>query len=296
MIFYILPEVGIWGGIKKAFHYVEHLTASGLAAAVATPGAARPTWFACQCAVVARETLVVKPDDAVIFSWAPDVTTVFQHKCHHKILHMQDARDATLELLSLPQLSIIASGLFIYNECLKRGRVAQYVPYGISDCFSWRGAGKKPLSVAVMPRKNPEFVEAVRTAAPQLQLNVIDRMSEVDVAAALAQADMFVPMSVGEWIGLPPLEAMKAGCCVVGFPGLGGAEFLHHGMNAFVVPNGSAEALSAAVRLLAADAGDRDRLRAGALTTASRYGMQQERQALLQAMQRISGPTQSVLV
>jgi glycosyltransferase involved in cell wall biosynthesis len=50
-------------------------------------------------------------------------------------------------------------------------------------------------------------------------------MSRPQVAQTLAESQVFVSLSKDEGLGLPPLEAMAAGCLVAGFTGGGGQEF-----------------------------------------------------------------------
>jgi len=286
MYYYVLPEVGLWGGIKKAFHWIEHLS-SVADAAVVTPGAARPDWFRFDCKVVARETWQVKPEDTVIFSWNGDGYTVLGLPCKRKIFHVQDATADTLSWVKCPDLELITSGLVILGECNRAGRVARYVPYGIRECFRWNWEPKEPGTVAVMPRKSPAFVEVIKQALPPgARLIVIDKMNEETVAETLKRTDVFVPISVNESIGLPPLEAMHAGCIVCGFPGIGGFEFMHHSETAHVSVNNDKEMLGRGLKdLLFVHREDyRNRLRNAALKLMENYTMKLERERLIRAI------------
>jgi glycosyltransferase involved in cell wall biosynthesis len=106
------------------------------------------------------------------------------------------------------------------------------------------------------------------------------------VAAVLKRTDVFVPISAKEAFGLPPLEAMAAGCAVVGYPGDGGFEFMRHGESAHVVPNGDRKALRQGVRDCLADGAYRDRLREGGQAVAAYYTLERERRYLLRALGR----------
>lgn len=86
--------------------------------------------------------------------------------------------------------------------------------------------------IAYMPRKRP--VEAILLRGifanlyPQwadVPWVEISGMQRGQVAQVLAQSQVFASLSQHESLGLPPLEAMAAGCLVAGFTGQGGAEY-----------------------------------------------------------------------
>jgi glycogen synthase len=79
------------------------------------------------------------------------------------------------------------------------------------------------------------------------------------------------PVRWDEPWGLVPLEAMARGRPVVATGTGGSAEYLRDGENALLVPPDDADALAAAVRRLAGDAGLRGRLREAGRDTAARH-------------------------
>jgi len=90
-----------------------------------------------------------------------------------------------------------------------------------------------PFTVATMPRKGRRqlrFVQGLLAAdgsgtSEALSWVEISGMPQEDVATRLRNAHIYVATGVNEGLGLPPLEAMAAGCLVVGFAGGGGAEY-----------------------------------------------------------------------
>ncbi len=107
-------------------------------------------------------------------------------------------------------------------------------PY-IDALYFSDGSGKvdSPISVACMPRKGTNhlrLVQGLLAADGIVDRNLldwvaIDGMSKQEVAARLKKAHIYVSTSVSEGLGLPPLEAMAAGCLIVGFAGGGGLDY-----------------------------------------------------------------------
>jgi glycosyltransferase involved in cell wall biosynthesis len=143
------------------------------------------------------------------------------------------------------------------------------------------GAQKK-LQIAYMPRKREyetSFVKGLfRSMYPDLRdipWVPIHNMSLEECARTLDESAIFAAFSYIEGLGLPPLEAMASGCVVVGFNGLGGADYAtpHNGLwinegDHFGFAHALAEALRAA-----ANATWLASLQQHAKATAARYSM-----------------------
>jgi glycosyltransferase involved in cell wall biosynthesis len=295
VLYYVLPGAGIYGGVKKGFHCADLLSGSGRPCAVATPDGARPDWFASQCEVVTHERLVrsCREGDVVLFSCPSDASFVDTLPARRKIVHMQGASTLADADLIDPRrgYEVISHGLHMTYELQRQGRVAPYVPIGVPDVFRWNGEAKVVNRIAVMPRKGADVLAAVREAMPaRAELVTIDGLPESEVAAHLKRADIVLAISASEAFGLPPLEAMCARCCVVGFPGIGGFEFMRHGETAHVVPNGDVAALADALRRVSADAEYRDALRSRGFEHSGYYTLAREREYLLRALDLGAAP------
>lgn len=120
------------------------------------------------------------------------------------------------------------------------GRPAPVLRPGI-DTALFAPPPHKPegLRIAYMPRKNKALVErvreivAARAAAGQGPFArtppdwvVISGLPREGVAEALASCHFFLASGFPEGCPLPPLEAMAAGCFVVGFAGYGGWDYM----------------------------------------------------------------------
>lgn len=94
-----------------------------------------------------------------------------------------------------------------------------------------QGANKK-RQIAFMPRKRPQdarvlrmFFRALYPEWDEVPWVEVHNLTRPQVAQMLADSMIFASLSKDEGLGLPPLEAMAAGCLVCGFTGGGGAEY-----------------------------------------------------------------------
>lgn len=286
--YYVLPGTGIYGGVKKGFHCADLLTDSGYLCTVATPDGTRSTWFENHSPVITRDELArrCEPSDAILFSCPADAPYIDSLPARRKILHMQGANTpGDWEMIDPARgYECISHGLHMTYQLQLRGRVAPYVAMGIPDILRWQGEPKIPGSIAVMPRKGEAVLRAVQQGMPEANFIMIDGLSETETALQLKSAEFFLAISENEALGLPPLEAMCAGCCVVGFPGVGGFEFMRHLETACVIPNGDIAGLISGLRWLFTDSIRRDALRQTGMDFSKYYTMERERRYLLRAL------------
>jgi hypothetical protein len=149
----------------------------------------------------------------------------------------------------------------------------------------------KRRQIALMPRKMAKEAEFVRMclrlrhpAFAEVPWVPIDMVPEPEVARLLGESAVFLCLSRLEGVGLPPLEAMAAGCLVVGFTGGGGLEFATPENGYWCQSDdliGTADGLARALALFDGDpAGYRVR-RAAAAETARRYDLERMERELL---------------
>jgi glycosyltransferase involved in cell wall biosynthesis len=106
----------------------------------------------------------------------------------------------------------------------------QTIQPALSGLF--KPSAQKKLQIAYMPRKREyetSFVKGLfKSLYPELRdipWVPIHNMSLEECARTLDESAIFAAFSYIEGLGLPPLEAMASGCVVVGFNGLGGADY-----------------------------------------------------------------------
>jgi glycosyltransferase involved in cell wall biosynthesis len=151
-----------------------------------------------------------------------------------------------------------------------------------------------PVNLACMPRKGAHHLRLVKgllaasavTELAGLRWLDIDGLPRSRVAERMREAHVYVSTSVREGLGLPPLEAMAAGCLVVGFAGGGGLDYASADNGIWVEdenPWALAEALESTVRHLL-DPSARIALeakRSAARATARRYSRARFEQDLI---------------
>lgn len=90
---------------------------------------------------------------------------------------------------------------------------------------------QKERLITYMPRKRPWEAALISEALIRrdrllgYRVEALENMPRSEVAAKLGDARIFVSLLKDEALGFPAAEAMAAGCIVVGFDGLGTAEY-----------------------------------------------------------------------
>lgn len=116
----------------------------------------------------------------------------------------------------------------------------------------------KHLQIAYMPRRRSVEVGILTDylkQSPELRhwsFVEISGLSPSGVDKVLRDSLIFLSFSLNEGFGLPPAEAMAAGCIVVGYTGVGGEEFFRDEF-AFPIPDGDLVQFASTVENVAAE-------------------------------------------
>ena len=228
MIVCFLPSEGRFGGVKVGGQFVEALSSFGLPAVLALPGGRAPSWMALRAAVVddLEAEKGLGDGDWAILNYPPDHERL-RRRPGRRLFHCQGTDPLVDPILADPSVLV----------CTCWEQAARYVREGfgrepvdvgieVSSCFFGGGEERQENRVAYMPRRGYDLACACMRACPDLDFVPIDGLDEGEVAEVLKECGFYLATSVGEWFGLPALEALAAGCVVVTVPVLGGMEYL----------------------------------------------------------------------
>jgi|OM-RGC.v1.006693259 hypothetical protein len=276
------------GGVKVIYQAVAGLRRSGLDAYVGS-AVDVPGWLAgsrtAEEAVILdmRQEHSIRPDDLYVATDAigPHRMPLLLSRPERRVLFIQNHNalrsNNTVDFTTLRHIRCLTVSNYSRRVLLEREgfREAAVVSPGV-DLTVFRPAPRKQHRIAYMPRK-------WRSAADQLRGHVrhtidwlpIDGCSEAETAAILAESTIFLNLGRGEGLGLPPLEAMAAGCVVCGFAGQGTTDFASAD-NGFWSAEGDGAGCIQAINAAVAAFDDPERvaqlIQAG-LATAQRYSL-----------------------
>jgi Glycosyl transferases group 1 len=304
-VIYIAPDYpSPSGGMRAIYRHVELLCAAGERAVVwhRDPGF-RCEWFKHDAAIVGGDTLPVEAADLLVvpevlifpgFDPAPRARkAIFNQGYFHTYDHWDDpAGYPGWEPLPVLWTTSAASAAVLsrVNSALDLHRV----PVSI-DTELFRPVASRARRITWMPRRHggeARLLEMLLRADDRLaevELVALDGVDEQTVADVLGSTSVFLALGEREGFGRPPAEAMAAGCLVVGYPAGGGVE-LFEAPGAFAVADGDVLTLAEKAAMLVLeerDTGDQDTGELRRRTrewVASRYGVDRERDALLQAV------------
>jgi glycosyltransferase involved in cell wall biosynthesis len=312
------------GGGKQLYRHVEHLVELGWDAAVVTQAEGfRPGWFessaptlslaSCQqrgdfdsdrCIVVLPETyLGVDLENYHGLNLARMARVVFNQNAYYTYAQLPDLNTASLacyydapEVLQVLCVSQDSQAFLRQNLGLADVRISRIIN-AVEPLF--QPAASKSNTIAWLPRKNPDHAQAILLGicrgglphAKDWQVERLGTMTHASLAERLNQARIFLSFGYPEGFGLPVLEAMAAGCWVVGYSGGGADELFRLGPSEpvrFGDWQGFLSALQQAVQAFALHRRNTElTMSRQVLAIRSLYGRDQEAASIQQAWERI---------
>lgn len=243
MIYYLadFPADAISGGIRMLYRHVEALNRLGIDAIALSPDG-HPGWFTSNARVATDIPTRVSKADYAVFGEAfmPEATVVAalldlplrkQIFCQNHYYIFEGAHAC-----SRPQDYGVEAIFACSNEAAHFLKSAfGYASVPVIPCVvdpRLFFPERKTLSIACMPRKRAFFMNYVRQLFKHRHPDLahvewieIDGVPEAEAAASLRRAAVFLALGTLEGLGLPPLEAMAAGCLVCGLHGGGGRDY-----------------------------------------------------------------------
>lgn len=234
------------GGIRVLYRHVGILNAAGIEAYVLhSEDGFRCTWFANDTPVRYFDSSAPRPGEYLVIPevYGPGLAdisrgtkkVVMNQNCYQTFRHWPVDASADLDPYSDGEVvaAIVVSEdseeylSYAFPE-LKVLRITESID---PDLFSFVPMTKKRDVLSFMPRKNADEAAQVlnilrlRGELKGFAVKPIVAAREDEVAGTLAESKVFLSFGYPEGLSLPPLEAMAAGCAVVGYHGGGGREY-----------------------------------------------------------------------
>lgn len=157
------------------------------------------------------------------------------------------------------------------------------IPDGIPLDIFRPGGERRPRSVVIWGRKQPEMAEGLARALTKRGFTVdllIDYLPRREFARRLAASEIAITLAARtEGFFLPALEAMACGTAVVCADSLGNRSFCIEGETCLMPPRGNIAAHAAAAERIAEDRPFADAMRTRALEMAQSFSLERERAA-----------------
>lgn len=237
-VYYLCPDYAEpSGGVRVIYRHVDVLTEVGIPAAVLhhRPGFAAG-WFEHSTRVLAAPQARLSPADLLVvpeiygpfLDLLPREPTLvgFNQNAYLTFQHVRNGHPPAYDRFAAA-LTVSADSAE-YLRFAFPGLEVAVVPNAIDTSLFSPAPGQPPRRLALMPGKRPEeAAELLRLLGERLagwEVVRIEGASELEVAAELRGAPIFVALGRREGFGLPAAEAMASGCYVVGFPGFGGRD------------------------------------------------------------------------
>jgi hypothetical protein len=245
VIYFLAPdETRPSGGIRQTYLMVDVLRELGHDAAVfhGTPGF-RCRWFDNDTPVVAQPFLTLERGDVLVVpehrgalarERCGDAAVVVLNQNHFRTFLGAGFEDRWAGAYpGWPNAkAVLATSVAIrrFLTVALRGPVPVYPVTVVVDTDRFVPAEKQRV-IALMFRKRRAEAESVaqlvaRCGLDGWRIEAIGARPIDDVARVLGEAAIFLSFSATEGFGLPPAEAIAAGCYVIGFTGDGGQEVM----------------------------------------------------------------------
>lgn len=250
------------GGVKQLYRHVEHLTALNYDAAIVIQNKGfYPSWFSTSASVISlpesyglgelgcKDTIIVVPETYVGTNFCDfngyDISAsprvIFNQNAYYTYGRLPHSSSSVVfdfyehpNVLKVFSVSEDSHRFLRTNMGLSDSMLCRIVN-AVESSFYW--CNDKQKIIQWMPRKNPDHVQAVMLGLRKSEEkylsgwrgNAIDGLSHDDVAISLRKASIFLSFGHPEGFGLPVLEAMAAGCWVIGYTGGGASELFRFG-------------------------------------------------------------------
>lgn len=277
------------GGVKVIYQAVGGLRRRGIDAYVAT-ASPLPSWLAGSRAlddvqiVDMRQKQSIGPSDLYIATDAigPHRVPLLLIRPDRRIIFVQNhnalTRRPLIDWSKLSHIRCLTVSNYSRRVLLDGGWFSDVsvVSPGVDTQVFRPSTGPRRHRIAYMPRKLPELAERLRRhCSDAIEWVPIEGRTESETAEILKSSTIFLNLGRREGFGLPPLEAMAAGCLVCGFVAEGTGDFATAENGYWAEEDdfeGCLQAIAAAIAAINGPDRGEPMIRAGA-ATARRYSL-----------------------
>jgi len=227
------------GGVRAIYRHAELAQRLGADAKIwQLSSDFKPEWFSSAAPVVYGETLELGPQDVLVLPEvmvmpgidpAPGVRKVIFNQNHFYTFDHWAGEDDYPGWAPAPHVwtasNVSVNTLKAVHPKLK----VHQVTYAI-DTQLFRFAEERKRKIVLMPRKRVRDARVLKALFRNdkrfngVEVAWVDGVSEQEAANQLADASVFIALGRDEGFGLPVVEALAAGCAVVGYVAGGGVE------------------------------------------------------------------------
>jgi len=237
-IYYLCPDYPVpAGGIRTIYRHVDMLGDAGWKSAVLHHrGGFACEWFDHSTRTVGAQSARLAADDLLV---VPEIYGPFLDRLPSDLRTVCFNQNAYLTFEHLPPGRALPYGDFDavitvspdsaeYLRFAFPGLEVSVLDDAIDPAVFHPLPAIPPKRIAMMPKKRrADAAQVLRLLGDRVrdwELVMIEDASELETAALLRSSPIFLAFGWREGFGLPPAEAMAAGCYVIGFPGFGGRE------------------------------------------------------------------------
>ncbi|RKY58586.1 MAG: hypothetical protein DRP94_05950 [Candidatus Latescibacterota bacterium] len=154
----------------------------------------------------------------------------------------------------------------------------------------FRPGKKEEGKVLVLSRKKTSmfYDRVLSLLKDEFKFVLASCMTQKELSELYSSSEYYLHLSFPEGWPAPVAEAMKSGCCVVGFSGTGGLEFMKHLETAYVAPDGDVEECVRGLRMLRENPDLRRKMVERAMEVAGVYTPERTKNQLAAFVERLS--------
>jgi glycosyltransferase involved in cell wall biosynthesis len=227
MTCFVMTDGASRESVKVSCQLADALAACGVHCVMVTPDGMAPQWFQSSVAFAAeaqafRQTTA---SDTVVVSAPRDVERIAALPAR-RVFHAQGTTAALDDVIDDPSITVLACWPATAAVIRQRtGRDPIEVGIAVADVFFQMGVRRVAGTLAFTPRASAVEVDRC-VAVPQIAMVPIEVIDDLGVAAILQASEFYLAPEGDGGCGIEILEALAAGCVVIGTSRSGAGEIL----------------------------------------------------------------------